>query len=225
MTRSAALDRSRAVIAQATAMQARAVTAVDGAVAIVSEVVARHGHLLHPQTTDAEVPPKVISRVFTSAGVSEVRRLVTRKAGDLGLTGRFLQDFVLAVQELMTNAVRHGGGWGRLRLYRDGFLLVCVVTDHGPGFTGDPAGPEVLPSLESEGGRGLWLARRAVSSLQISTSPFGVRATVTMKLHLSTVNRQPLPLPPVRPAASSATACASIPDGGSPVKRAATART
>ncbi|WP_430285336.1 ATP-binding protein, partial [Salmonella enterica] len=37
------------------------------------------------------------------------------------------------VHEVITNAVRHGGGAGRIRLWRDGPQLHCQVIDSGAG--------------------------------------------------------------------------------------------
>ena len=44
---------------------------------------------------------------------------------------------VLAVNEVMTNVVRHGGGIGQLRLWL-GRELRCQIIDHGSGFDPDP---------------------------------------------------------------------------------------
>ncbi|MGC5022788.1 ATP-binding protein [Micromonospora sp. DT47] len=72
-----------------------------------------------------------------------------------GLTGDTGYDFVLAVHELATNAVRHGGGHGHLDLHRQDDVLICEITDQGPA-----AGslPVRLSAVDVAGGRGLWLA-------------------------------------------------------------------
>ncbi|MDF2712442.1 MAG: ATP-binding protein, partial [Nonomuraea muscovyensis] len=60
---------------------------------------------------------------FARGRITVLRRAVTTYAAGMGLTGRRLEDFVLAVNEITTNAVLHGGGRGRLRLWaRDGRL-------------------------------------------------------------------------------------------------------
>ena len=48
-------------------------------------------------------------------------------------------DLVLAANEIATNSVRHAGGWGLLRVWRDAGALVCEVTDHGSGLGALPA--------------------------------------------------------------------------------------
>lgn len=65
--------------------------------------------------------------------MTELRHSVTSCAHAAGLDGQRLDDFVLAVNELITNAVRHGGGQGWLRMWRHPGRLVCEVADHGRG--------------------------------------------------------------------------------------------
>lgn len=80
-------------------------------------------------------PSLLIAEAFDQAQVTELRHSVTSCAHATGLAGQRLDDFVLAVNELITNAVRHGGGQGRLRLWRRGGDLVCEVADHGQGIS------------------------------------------------------------------------------------------
>ena len=47
--------------------------------------------------------------------------------------------------ELATNAVRHGGGSGRLRLWTDDQVLVCEVSDTGAGITDPNPGEPTRP--------------------------------------------------------------------------------
>jgi anti-sigma regulatory factor (Ser/Thr protein kinase) len=184
--------RARAAVSEAAVLRAKAIGAVAGAVATVSAVAARHGNRLRSHSTVPDAgtgfilrPQEPFSRVFTAAGVDAVRQLIKHVARNAGLLEPVLPDFVLAVQELMTNAVRHGGGWGRVRLYCDGRLLQCTVTDRGPGLTGALTEFGTLPAPDSEGGRGLYLARRMTDSLQISSGTAGVTVTVVVNLSRS----------------------------------------
>jgi anti-sigma regulatory factor (Ser/Thr protein kinase) len=111
--------------------------------------------------------------------VTRLRHVVAAAAGAAGLAGDALQDFVLAVHELVTNVVRHGGGSGRLRLLRDAVSLSCQVIDYGPG-TEDV--PIALPRPRTTGRRGLWLAQQLTESMVIDSGPDGTRATVTARL-------------------------------------------
>ncbi|KHD75663.1 hypothetical protein MB27_21465 [Actinoplanes utahensis] len=128
------------------------------------------------------VPPMPFSRIVTRARLRAVRREIGIAAAGAGLADQVTAGFVLAVQELMTNAVRHGGGWARVRLHRSGSALVCVVSDRGPGLTGDPRRVGTLAGARSAGGRGLFLAREMTDSLEVRSGPSGVTVTVTMGL-------------------------------------------
>ncbi|MFU8854336.1 ATP-binding protein [Micromonospora sp. SL1-18] len=88
-------------------------------------------------------------------------------------------DFVLAVHELVTNAVRHGGGSGHLDLRQVDDVLVCEVTDHGAG---TDALPVDLPPAHVPGGRGLWLAHQLTGALMLTRRPDGITATVSVRL-------------------------------------------
>lgn len=116
---------------------------------------------------------------FTGDKITAVRRAVTRQAADAGLTGDQLHDFVLAVNEIVTNAVVHGGGGGELRMWDYGQFLGCEVTDGGPGGVLD-APTEPSP----EGGRhGLRLARLLVDRLEVLESAGGTAVRLMTGLH------------------------------------------
>lgn len=77
-------------------------------------------------------PATLLSAVITAGEVSVLRHAVAAAAASAGLAGEKLEDFVLAVNELTTNAVRHGGGSGHLLLRCHGDRLTCQMTDQGP---------------------------------------------------------------------------------------------
>ncbi|MGR6320543.1 ATP-binding protein [Micromonospora soli] len=120
-----------------------------------------------------------LSQQFTAATVTELRHAVAAHVAAAGLTGETAEDFVLAVHELVTNAVRHGGGAGHLHLRRQGDVLRCDVVDHG---TAAHAPPIQLSDGDVTGGRGLWLADQLADSLSLSHRPDGMTATVTIRL-------------------------------------------
>ncbi|MBB6343934.1 ATP-binding protein [Nonomuraea muscovyensis] len=114
---------------------------------------------------------------FARGRITVLRRAVTTYAAGMGLTGRRLEDFVLAVNEITTNAVLHGGGRGRLRLWaRDGRLW-CEVTDEGPGLPPGWMGSARTPSRYDPGGRGLWLTRMLCDHVTIVSTPGGTSVT------------------------------------------------
>jgi hypothetical protein len=65
-------------------------------------------------------------------------------------------DVVLAVHELVTNALKAAGA-AEIATWTEGDLLVFEVADEGPGLP-DPIRGYVPPADDGEGGRGLWLA-------------------------------------------------------------------
>lgn len=115
----------------------------------------------------------LLSRTFTRSDVTAVRHAVARAAAGVGMSRRRLDDFVLAINEIITNAVRHGGGQGRLRLWSLGDLLWCEVADRGPGMPRGSGDGSRLPPSFSVGGRGLWLARHLCDTLSIQSGPQG----------------------------------------------------
>lgn len=118
-------------------------------------------------------------QVFTADTCTAVRHTVRDYAEAAGLACDALYDFVVAVHELVINAVRHGGGHGRLWLRRDGDTLLCDVADSGDGF---PDGVPVTTgplTADVPGGRGILLARQLTDTLLITDGLDGVTATVT----------------------------------------------
>ncbi|WP_433115293.1 ATP-binding protein [Micromonospora sp. CA-246542] len=136
-----------------------------------------------PRTVVPIEPSLLIAEAFDQAQVTEIRHSVTSCAHACGLDGQRLDDFVLAVNELITNAVRHGGGRGWLRLWQEPGELLCEVADHGHGITPQRLGDRSRPAAETAGGWGLWLARELTDAMEIATSSAGttVRITTTLR--------------------------------------------
>ena len=88
--------------------------------------------------TPAALAADEFTRGFSAAEVTDLRHDLRRRAQACGLLGDALDDFVTAVNELVTNAVRHGGGRGRVRLTVDAGTLIADVSDRGAGFAGRP---------------------------------------------------------------------------------------
>ncbi|MEU5940830.1 ATP-binding protein [Micromonospora sp. NPDC047548] len=117
---------------------------------------------------------------FTAATLTALRHRVQAAVRGAGLAGDEGYEFVLAVHELATNAVRHGGGHGHLELRRQDDVLICEISDHGAA-TGSL--PVRLPAADVVGGRGLWLAHQLSEGLLLTRGPHGVTATVTACLN------------------------------------------
>ncbi len=94
-----------------------------------------------------------------------------------------VEDYLLAVDEMTSNAVRHGKPPVSLRLWVGDDRLVCRIDDHGPGFD-DPFagyGPAHGEDL-SRGGMGLWLARQLCDHVDISGDDDGAHVRLTLRL-------------------------------------------
>jgi anti-sigma regulatory factor (Ser/Thr protein kinase) len=83
-----------------------------------------------------------------------------------------IDGFVIAVHEMLANALNHGRPPVNLRVWVDTAELTCLIDDNGPGIANPLTGyrhPE--PALEH--GRGLWLARQLCGELIIRNSDTG----------------------------------------------------
>lgn len=91
---------------------------------------------------------------FEPGCVSVARRFVDQTLGSWGAE-QAVFDVQLIVSELVTNAMRHGGGAIDLRLLLSEAELACVVSDHSPVPPTTPATREA--DVFAEYGRGLRL--------------------------------------------------------------------
>ncbi|MBQ0901677.1 ATP-binding protein [Micromonospora sp. U21] len=135
-----------------------------------------------PRTVVPIEPALLIAEAFDQAQVTEIRHSVTSCAIASGLVGQRLDDFVLAVNELITNAVRHGGGRGWLRLWQEPGMLVCEVADHGHGISPQRLGDRRRPAPDTAGGWGLWLARELTDAMEVATGAAGTTVRITSAL-------------------------------------------
>jgi anti-sigma regulatory factor (Ser/Thr protein kinase) len=118
--------------------------------------------------------PEVPSRTFSFEGLSSlplVRHFVADIAATAGLDAMTTVEFVAAVHEVAANSIEHGGGRGVLRGWRHGDSVVCEVRDHG--YIDQPLAGRESPTLDAEGGRGLWLANQFCDLVQIRSSETG----------------------------------------------------
>ena len=88
-----------------------------------------------------------------------IRRLFAGVAAPTNLAVDRIEELTLAFSEVVTNAVVHGGGAARVRVWATPVELICVVDDDGDGCDDVLLG-FTRPPVGSEGGFGTWLARR-----------------------------------------------------------------
>jgi anti-sigma regulatory factor (Ser/Thr protein kinase) len=115
----------------------------------------------------------------------DLRHAVARELGTVPAPRDAVEDFLLAVDEMTSNALRHGGPPVDLRLWVAADRIVCTISDHGPGWD-DPFagyGPAHGEDL-SRGGMGLWLARQLCDHVDVSSHGDGSGARVRLTLRL-----------------------------------------
>jgi anti-sigma regulatory factor (Ser/Thr protein kinase) len=133
-----------------------------------------HGHPLDHGSLDGQLPePAAVlgSLTFDRGTLDAVRRLVREHGIRMGLEAHQTRRLVLAVHEIAANSVRHGGGRGTLRVWRDGEDLVCEVRDSGR--ITDPLVGRVRPLPSDPGGRGVWIANQLCDLVQIRSADGG----------------------------------------------------
>lgn len=133
------------------------------------------GDLPEPPTEAAEIP-------FDSPDDLEPTRwFVGEHAVAEGLDRESADGLVLAVDEVVTNALRYGGIGGRVSSWVEDDRVVCEVA--GGGTISDPLVGRVRPNLYRQDGRGLWIANHFCDLVQIRSSPAGtvVRCHVGLK--------------------------------------------
>lgn len=128
----------------------------------------------------------VLEQVFDGDSLYALRAAVSAHASHAGLPDGRVWDLVLAVHELAANAVQHGAGHGRLRIWKAPDALRCEISDDGPdgvpasGATGSRA-EDTVP-WNTEYGHGLWLIRKVADQASVRSGPGGTVAVVSFAL-------------------------------------------
>jgi anti-sigma regulatory factor (Ser/Thr protein kinase) len=118
--------------------------------------------------------------IFTAESLQELRHFLADWAEEERLGAERVQKLVLAVNELATNSVRHGGGGGTLRVWREAATLLCEI--HDDGYIEQPLPGGTLPGPDARGGRGLWLVNELCDLVQIRYSAAGTVVRVHTRL-------------------------------------------
>ncbi|PZG55531.1 ATP-binding protein [Spongiactinospora gelatinilytica] len=128
-------------------------------------------HRFSPRPAPGEI-------VFGVAELQAVRAYAAAYVRALGLADDWVADFLVATNEVATNAVIHGAGVARLRVWDAGGQVVAEVYDEGvwPRAEGEP---ELKPpGPYPTGGMGLWLAHTVASGFRLSTGAAGTTVTL-----------------------------------------------
>ncbi len=113
---------------------------------------------------------------FGPDDLAVLRAAVIGHAREAGVIPERAADVALATHELAVNSLRHGGGAGRLRLWREPDALVCEVSCRGR--IEDPLVGRTAPAVTEEGGRGVWLANQLCDLVQIRSLPRGTTVRI-----------------------------------------------
>jgi anti-sigma regulatory factor (Ser/Thr protein kinase) len=137
--------------------------------------VAPERYLAGNQGTPMGPPPGQVGLDVTVSdgdGLSALRTAVNGWATGHRFAGEALEDLVLAVVEVATNGLRHGGPPVRVRAWHHGATLITQCDDAGARPIPADAGylrPD--PVTVVAGGRGLWLARQMADVVTVSSRP------------------------------------------------------
>jgi anti-anti-sigma factor len=144
-----------------------------------------------------------LEQPFDGDSLYALRAAVAAHGSQAGLSDGRTRDLVLVVHELAANAVRHGAGHGRLRMWTTPDEVRCEVTDsatgspaadgplpegpapEGPAAAGSTAGTVAADAAalwQVEPGHGLWLVRRVADQASVRSGPSGTVAGVSFRL-------------------------------------------
>jgi anti-sigma regulatory factor (Ser/Thr protein kinase) len=93
------------------------------------------------RAAQASAPAPLLDQEFDSGTLYALRAAVQAHASQAGLSEDRVGEVVLAIHELAANAIAHGAGHGRLRMWERTDALSCEVVDTGPVGAAGPSGP------------------------------------------------------------------------------------
>lgn len=136
----------------------------------------------HPVTSPLLLGAPDMQLEFQAWQLQDVRRAVRALATGAGFDDDRVDDVVLAVNEVATNAVEHGGTPGssgsgaELSVWVQPGALVCEVRDRGA--LADPLPGLLAPHPSDPRGRGLWIARQLCDLLHVWTDEGGTHVRI-----------------------------------------------
>ena len=127
--------------------------------------------------------PPVLDQDFDGDSLYSLRAAVAAHASQAGMPEGRARDLVLAMHELAANAVRHGAGYGQLRLWVTQGAVRCEVTDDGVPKAAESAatGSRDAALWPVEPGHGLWLTRQVADQASWRSGPSGTVAAVSFR--------------------------------------------
>jgi anti-sigma regulatory factor (Ser/Thr protein kinase) len=111
--------------------------------------------------------------------LAAIRAVVYRYALQAGLTEARAIDLTLAVSEVAANTVKHAKSPGSLKIWYDTKEIVCQI--HDEGVITDPLAGRRQPSLDAQGGHGLWIVNQVCDQVEMKSDETGT----TIRLHMN----------------------------------------
>jgi anti-sigma regulatory factor (Ser/Thr protein kinase) len=100
-----------------------------------------------------------------------LRLEIADHAYSLDMSVEQIELLVLVVNELATNILEHGPGYGQFSLWADQTGVMCDIADDG--LIGTPLPGPLPPRPEALSGHGLWVVRQLCDIFQVCTDRTG----------------------------------------------------
>ncbi|GLW06747.1 hypothetical protein Misp01_18770 [Microtetraspora sp. NBRC 13810] len=129
-------------------------------------------------------PPSAVpvrEYTFRLADLPRAREFAADSARRHDMGEEFVGDFLIAVNEVATNAVTHGAGKAMIRIWPADGHLVVAVHDDGLWLPEEPPG-QIPPPPNATSGMGLWVARLLSARIAFSTGSSGTTVTMAFKV-------------------------------------------
>ncbi|MFD7301040.1 anti-sigma factor RsbA family regulatory protein [Streptomyces pharetrae] len=124
-------------------------------------------------------PQDAVVIAFGEEDLARTRDEADRWAATAGLPPERRTDWLLAIGEATSNSVRHGGGRGRLRMWRADGEVVAEISDRGR--LSDPLTGRRRPDpYAPTGGRGVWIMHQLCDLVEIRAAAQGL----VLRLHM-----------------------------------------
>lgn len=123
-------------------------------------------------------PEEPVQRLSVTDDLHGLRRAVAASPMTLALPQRRREDFVLAVNEAATNALKYDRPPRAVRLWRSGRYVVCEVV--GRGAVEDPLAGRHPPSPAAHRGRGLWMVNQLCDLVELRNHDW----RATLRIHM-----------------------------------------
>jgi anti-sigma regulatory factor (Ser/Thr protein kinase) len=126
-------------------------------------------------------PPAGAARIGVQTGLSAVRRFVSEHGRAAGLSEDRILHLTIAVSELASNTIAHGGGVGIAAIWTQDGHLVCQVADEGH-IRNALAGRIPVAPDQPTGGRGLVLVNQVCDLVRVHTRPGATTTRLFLRL-------------------------------------------